>query len=1065
MTTRNNVAEMRRSMSVSATRYLVSIAVAAAIGGAALPQHAFAADTDVTADTPATPVADQEAVAEVVVTGSRIARRDLSAPSPVVTVSKDSFENTSKTGIEAVLNEMPQFVPVNTQFTSTIQGSATANPGSSTLNLRGIGANRNLVLFDGRRAQPSDASLAIDVNTIPASAIESVEVITGGASAVYGPDAMAGVVNFVLKKNFQGLEVDMKRGETFDGDGAETNLSALMGMNGADGKGNIMVGLDYTKREAAYQINRDFYVNGWNDPANPSNGFLDMPGYAATANQPTQAGINAILPNAPLNAKGASLATPGSVFYFNNNGTPFIQQGGGYGYNGPINSLNAGRDTEVKVLSTTNQLDQAFTGGYVSTPLDRHSIFLRGNYNFNDNLQAYVQANYSNIEVLQRGGLPPAITTWQVQIPRDGRTLPAALNTLLDSRVVDPNAPAGTTGPSAPWNLSQVLDYNGAINIDSVTNVWQTIAGLKGNLPFRDWTFDVYGSKGNTSVSEDYSGLPSYQRYAFLVAQPNFGAGTNIKAASPTPPKGPNTTQTLSGYSINCPTGLPVFQVFTPAQSCLDGIADNMSNKVRLEQDIIEGSIQGGLIQLPAGQARFALGATYRKDDFAYAPGNPQNQILDSPVGLFASASTAGSTNVKEEYTEFLVPIFKRLDLELGYRNSDFNTAGTKGTWKALFNFRALDSVTFRGGFQYAARAPNAAELFTGPTQQVVSFPSVDPCSVATVSPWGNIPPGDTFTKTPANPNYLKVQALCRAIIGNSTSGFDTQTYNSPAGPNGFTRQSPPFFPLEIEVDTGNPKVGPEFGRTYTFGAVITEPFGISRLTATVDAYRIAISDAISPQSSTTVYNNCFNYNGTSNPTYDPNNQYCKLIARDPVTGDRSTVVALYSNLGTLLTQGVDFQVNWSHDLGPGHLSLGTNINYLNKFVYQTGPTSALVDAKGTLDQGGQFSYRVLSNVGYAWQGLSVGLNWEHLPSIDNAAASLNPLTTIKGATAYDLFDLSSSYNWNNFTFSFGIDNLANKQPLVVGANPGVTTASNQTNPGFYDPLGRRYYVGVKAKF
>ncbi len=1047
-------------MSIGAAQYLVSMAVAAAISGVALPQRALAADAVVTADAPAaTANAADESVAEVTITGSRIARRDLSAPSPVVTVGKDAFDKSSQTGVEAVLNQMPQFVPTNTQFPTAssngIQASATANPGSATLNLRGIGPNRNLVLFDGRRAQPSDATLAIDVNTIPAAAIESVEVITGGASAVYGPDAMAGVVNFVLKKNFQGLEVDVQRGETFQSDGAETRLSALVGMNGPDGKGNVMFGVDWTKRDAAYQINRDFYVNGWNDPGNPSGGFLEQPGFAATTNQPSQAGINSILPNAPLNSKGASLAAPGSVFYFNNDGTPFIQQGGGYGYNGPIDSLSAGRNTEVKVLSTSNQLDQAFTQGYVSIPLDRHSLFARGTFDFTDSLEGYVQGNYSNIDVLTRGGLPPAITTWQVSIPRDGRALPAALNALLDSRA----------DPAAPWNLSQVLDYNGAINVDNDTNVWQTVVGLKGKLPFRDWTFDVYGSKGETRVDEDYSGLPSYQRYAFLVAQPNFGAGTNIKAASPTPPQGPNVTQTLSGYSINCPTGLPVFQQFTPSASCLAGIADNMDNKVSLGQEIVEGSIQGALVPLPAGEARFAAGATYRKDDFSYSPGNPASDILDSPVGLFASASTAGSTNVKELYSEFLVPVIKKLDLELGYRLSDFNTAGTKGTWKALFTFKALDTVTFRGGFQYAARAPNTAELFTGPTQQVVSFPSVDPCSVATLSPWGNIPPGDTFTKTASNPNYLKVQALCRAIIGNSTSGFDTQSYNAPKGPDGFTRQSPPFFPLEIEVDTGNPKVGPEFGRTYTFGAVITEPFGLTGLTGTVDAYRIAISDAIAPQSSTTVYNNCFNYNGTSNPTYDISNPYCKLISRDPVTGDRSTVVALYSNLGTVLTQGIDLQVNWIHDLGPGRLLVGTNANYLNKFVYQPGPTSPLVDAKGTLDQGGQFGYRTLTNVGYVWQGLTVGLAWQHLPSINNAAASLNPKTTIQGAPSYNLFDLSSSFGWDKFTFRFGIDNLLDKQPLVVGNNPGTTTASNATNPEFYDTLGRRYYVGVKAKF
>ena len=321
--TTQSVAASPRPNSANVSRYLISAAVAAAIAASALPQRAVAADEEATT------------VEEVVVTGSRIQRsRDLTAPSPVVTVAKDAFEQTAQTGAEAVLNQMPQFVPINTQFTSSIQGSATSNPGAATLNLRGLGSNRNLVLIDGRRGQPSDATLAIDINTIPAAAIENVEVITGGASAVYGPDAMAGVVNFILKKHFQGLDVDIQRGATFDGDGAETRFSAMMGMNGADGKGNVMFGLDWTKRDAALQSNRDFFVNGWNDPGNPSGGFLNPPAYQATSNQPSQAAINTVLPGAP-----AGLAKPGTQFNFNNDGSVFLQQGGGYGYNGPIDSL------------------------------------------------------------------------------------------------------------------------------------------------------------------------------------------------------------------------------------------------------------------------------------------------------------------------------------------------------------------------------------------------------------------------------------------------------------------------------------------------------------------------------------------------------------------------------------------------------------------------------------------------------------------------------------------------------------------------------------------------------
>jgi outer membrane receptor protein involved in Fe transport len=419
---------------------------------------------------------------------------------------------------------------------------------------------------------------------------------------------------------------------------------------------------------------------------------------------------------------------------------------------------------------------------------------------------------------------------------------------------------------------------------------------------------------------------------------------------------------------------------------------------------------------------------------------------------------------VKEGYTELLIPVVKKLDLDLGYRYSNFNTAGGTNTYMGMFTWKPVDSIAFRGGYQAATRAPNVAELFQGPTQAVVAFPQEDPCSASTLAPWGNVP---------SNPNRAKVQALCEALIGNMTSEFNTQTFNNPHGPDGWTRQSPTFFPLEIEVQTGNPKVKPETGRTWTLGTVITEPFGLSGFSATIDAYRIKISDTISPQSSITTYNNCFNFDGKSNPTYDVTNANCQLIQRNPITGDRASVTALYSNLGTLLTQGVDFTVNYIHDLGPGQIGAGTLINYVNKFEYQTSPTSPLVDAKGTLDPipasggvtGGIFTYRTNTHVQYTWNGLTAGLNWLHYPSINNAAASTNPSTKIQGAPNYNLYSLYSTYTISKYTVRFGIENLFDKQPPSIGYNPGVTSASNTTNAGYYDILGRRYYLGVKASF
>src|SRR5690349_4571350 len=178
------------------------------------------------------PASPTPALEEITVTGSRIVRRDLDAASPIMTVDTERLENTSTLSIESVLNQMPQFVPDNTQFDAgTGVASGAVTPGIASVNLRGIGANRTLVLVDGRRAQPANASLVVDLNTIPSAAIERVETITGGASAVYGADALAGVVNFVLKDDFEGVAMDAQTGVSEANDGQETRFSALMGMN------------------------------------------------------------------------------------------------------------------------------------------------------------------------------------------------------------------------------------------------------------------------------------------------------------------------------------------------------------------------------------------------------------------------------------------------------------------------------------------------------------------------------------------------------------------------------------------------------------------------------------------------------------------------------------------------------------------------------------------------------------------------------------------------------------------------------------------------------------------
>src|SRR5262245_8892232 len=210
----------------------------------------------------------QEEIEEVVITGSRIVRRDYEANSPIVTVEASTFEERTGLNVESYLNQLPSFNPAASPITmeDDIQPTAVNAVGIATISLRGFGPNRNLVLIDGKRPVPANAVMVADVNSIPSAMLERVEIISGGASAVYGADAVGGVTNFILKKNFKGAQFDVQQGWTQAGDGEEFRASGLFGTNFADGKGNITLAVEHYDRKAAYERNRSYYTNQWKDP-------------------------------------------------------------------------------------------------------------------------------------------------------------------------------------------------------------------------------------------------------------------------------------------------------------------------------------------------------------------------------------------------------------------------------------------------------------------------------------------------------------------------------------------------------------------------------------------------------------------------------------------------------------------------------------------------------------------------------------------------------------------------------------------------------------------------------
>jgi outer membrane receptor protein involved in Fe transport len=1015
----------------------------------------------------------QSGLAEITVTGSRIQRSaDLESSSPLVTVTSDVLTNKSTVGLENALNQLPQFVPAQTQFvTNDNSPSATNVPGAATINLRGLGTNRTLVLLDGRRAQPSNTTLVVDVNSIPAAAIDHVEVVTGGASAVYGADGIAGVVNFRLKSHFQGAEIDAQTGLTEAGDGMESRLSATLGTDFAEHRGNLITVLEYSRRNAVYQKNRDFYTESWVDPYSNSAlaQLFSFNDYNPAGNSPSRAAVNSVFGNI-----GVSQTT---AFWFNTDQTLFKNSN----VAGNPAASTAGFHSELPA-NTSRQayqngiLNEHFADSYLSSPMTRYSLFSKVNYELNDNVSVFFQGNFASSRVSSLALASPSRSSWVITLPycssqtlaagtnatcattRAKFPVPTQLMTLLDSR---PNR-------DAPWTLESTLRYLGPRIADISTTVFQVMAGLDGKLPFGDWTWEGYVSHGETNIDDNMkSGFASVQRYGNILN--TASNGTNL-------PNGYGAGYSSSGLSAGlgasaaCTSGLPVFSSvsFAPSQDCIDAISMNLNTRTQLRQDVVELTTQGGIFNLPAGEVRGSLGADWRKDYGVFTP-DPDlnsNSVYETVAGNFTTAGAQGGTEVKELYGELLVPLLKdlpaikSLNLELGDRYSKYDTAGNTQTYKALLNWAPTNFLTFRGGVQYAVRAPNVAELYVGASVLPVTFVYGDPCAGAnTTAPWGNVA---------SNPNRAKVQALCGAIIGK----FDpTSPYF--ADPNTYAGGSGNFLQSENEIIKGNPNVNSEKAHTVTVGTVFRSPFTspvLSSMTATVDYYKIKMTDTIGVIDSVTVYQNCFNYDGASNPNYDVNNAFCKLIARQTSNGGRAYTEALYSNLGTLNTRGLDFTFNWKarledmfgHGL-PGSLGFTVSGTKLISYDEQTAPTAAVVSRDGT---GTYFKWRTNTGLSYMVGPATVQLQWQHLPAIANSIAATQPSTTILPSRRYNLINLNAGYEFSDaFSMRLGIDNLFDRQPRLVGAQPGVTDGAGSTNPSVYDVLGRRYYLSAKVRF
>ncbi len=506
------------------------------------------------------------------------------------------------------------------------------------------------------------------------------------------------------------------------------------------------------------------------------------------------------------------------------------------------------------------------------------------------------------------------------------------------------------------------------------------------------------------------------------------------------------------GQSI-CAGGYPLFGYDPVSAACSAFLQRPIHTESEFEQRVIEANLQGGLMELPAGELRFATGAAYRYNSYDYRP--DEGLVTLEALGTSGTNPSNGSTDVYELYGELLIPVLKdlplvrELNVDLAYRFSKYDTVGGVHTYKASGDWEIFDGLRARGGYSRAIRAPSVGELFQAKTAVSANILSTvngggDPCDIRSAI-------------RRAAPS--QVRALCLAT-GVPAGVVDTITFGG-AAVAGF--------------QTGSTELQEEVADSYTVGLVWNPRLDyapLSRIQVSLDYYDIKLEGAIANIASITSLQRCFNADGASNAGYDPQNQFCRNIVRD-AAGQLSNVAEPASNLGGYHTSGVDFQVDWvvrAEDLGwsedLGSLSLNLVLSYVRDYEIQTLQGAPFLEYAGTIGNGtidplsvSHPRWKHAFNLTYARGPAQLTFRWRSIDAMDNAANVGTGRQLSPGIDPVHYFDVSGRYRLGeNVEFRAGIVNLTDREPPVWTGQGGVDAAT-------YDLQGRRYFVGVTKRF
>jgi outer membrane receptor protein involved in Fe transport len=1008
-----------------------------ALGVALAPQAAFAQSTDQpTSPVEATPTptdeetqpsstnlaaenpADASGQGTIVVTGSRIRRPDFTTPNPVISIGSDQIEESGTTNLTDFLTGYPALQGSSTSADNSGDNAGIGFTGLNLLNLRNLGTERTLVLVDGRRHVAGvPGSQSVDINTIPSDLVERVDVLTGGASAIYGADGVTGVVNFVMKRDFEGLSARAQAGISKYGDAGQRLFSITAGKNFADGRFNIAVAYEHGEEDRIEYKDRKrlsgrnlvgFYKNP-NDPENTD------PDYDGPAD-------NGIPDNVPLS----------DIRYFDTN-----REGGidvnfdGFpdyfvGADGSLVAFDPGSFVPDFYQQGGNATLVSDYGNDLLPKIRRDVVNVITHFDVSPGLTIFAEGKFAKNKSFS---LAQPSFDYYLLIPGD--------NAYITPDIADV-APFG----DVLVNRDNFDFGQRGERIDRKT--WRGVIGARGDIG-EHANYEVSYVYGRTTVRNNYLENQLTDRfYAAIdaVIDPNTNQPTCRINLDPSAYPFQPYNYTRSDYDSDPTDGvftpltfqpgecipLNLFGEGAPSQAALDWITADTVDRSRITQQVLSGSISGDLgavFTFPGGGALgYAFGAEYRKEKSRFTPDPLAAQGVSFTNSL---AQDAGKFSVKEVFGEVRLPLLRRMPfahaLEVGgaVRFSDYSTIGHTTAWKVDASWAPVPDITFTGTYSTAVRAPNIGELFGGASQTFEFI--TDPCLPSEIQNGSS--------------NRAANCATLLASLGANDPYEDTRSTNIP----GF--------------QGGNPDLDAETAKTWTIGAILKPRF-LSGFTARVDWYDIKLKKAVSTVTPEQLAELC-----VDQATLD--NVFCDSIVRqngDTGTADAGNIISFTvqpENVAQFRTAGLDVNLNYRLRTDKaGTFSLNVIGNYLDRLEFIGTPGAPVTDSRGTA-----FAPKYTVNADLTWKydrfTINYGLLWFDKTSRFSNQTLENNTDVVddkykfyKERWQHDIY--AAVDVGDKFTFYGGVNNLFDQKPDI-----GTTTYPVPS-------VGRFFYAGAKVR-